>query len=429
LQSLIPYHAFTLRNGLRVFVHEHHAVPIVSVNLWYHVGSRNEQHGKTGFAHLFEHLMFEGSRNVAPGKFDTLLEEAGAINNGSTNPDRTNYWETLPSTALELGLYLESDRMGGLLDAITQKELDAQRDVVKNERRQSYENRPYGLASETLLTQLYPASHPYSWPVIGSMEDISNASLEDVHAFFRQYYVPNNATLAIAGDVSAGDVEKLVESYFGDIAQGGEIEVVVPEPFDMQSSNNVLEDDVQLARVYIAWHSPALYEKQDAELDIAARVIGDGKASRLYQSLVYEKQIAQSVSAYQSSAGLGSTFRVVLTAKPDTSLDDLVKEALAEIERIATSGITQRELDRARNTLETHFIDGLQSVGGFGGRADQLNHNVFYAGDAGYTEHDIARYRAVTTDSVREAVRTHLSKNSAMLSVVPKGRTELAAKR
>ncbi|MEO5510181.1 MAG: pitrilysin family protein [Longimicrobiales bacterium] len=424
--GLIPYHTFTLGNGLRVYVHEHHATPIVSVNLWYHVGSRNERPGRTGFAHLFEHLMFEGSRNVPHGQFDALLEEAGAINNGSTNPDRTNYWETLPSTALELGLYLEGDRMGGLLDALTQRELDAQRDVVKNERRQSYENRPYGLASETMLATLYPPMHPYHWPTIGSMADLDDAELEDVQQFFRTYYVPGNATLAVAGDVRADDVERLVSKWFGDIPAGGAIPDIIVPPMIAGDSAVVLEDSVQLPRLYLAWHTPALYARDDAELDIAARALGDGKASRLFRSLVYESQVAQSVSSYQSSASLGSTFRIVITARQGVALGALRDTAIAAVNEMARNGITQRELDRARNGLETGFIDALQNVGGFGGRADQLNHNVFYAGDAGYADHDMARYKAVTTERVGAAVHKYLLQPCVTLSVVPRGEAQLA---
>jgi zinc protease len=424
--GLIPYHTFTLPNGLRVYIHEHHATPIVSVNLWYHVGSRNERPGRTGFAHLFEHLMFEGSRNVPHGQFDALLEQAGAINNGSTNPDRTNYWETLPSTALELGLYLEADRMGGLLDALTQRELDAQRDVVKNERRQSYENRPYGLASETLLSSLYPPAHPYHWPTIGSMADLDDATLEDVQQFFRTYYVPGNATLAVAGDVRAADVERMVAKWFGDVPAGGAIPDIVAPSIAAADHAIILEDSVQLPRLYLAWHTPALYARDDAELDIAARALGDGKASRLFRSLVYESQVAQSVSSYQSSASLGSTFRIVITARQGVALGALRDAALAAVRDIARDGITQHELDRARNGLETGFIDALQNVGGFGGRADQLNHNVFYAGDAGYADHDMARYKAVTTDRVRDAVHRYLLQPCVTLSVVPRGETQLA---
>jgi zinc protease len=425
-EGLIPYHTFTLGNGLRVYVHEHQATPIVSVNVWYHVGSRNERPGKTGFAHLFEHLMFEGSRNVPHGQFDELLEQAGAINNGSTNPDRTNYWETLPSTALELGLYLEADRMGGLLDAVSQRELDAQRDVVKNERRQSYENRPYGLAGETLLAALYPPDHPYHWPTIGSMADLDAATLADVQSFFRTYYVPNNATLAIAGDVRTADVERAVQKWFGDIPEGGAVPAVVASAAACTGAIEVLEDQVQLPRLYLSWHSPALYAQHDAELDIAARVLGDGKASRLFRSLVYETQVAQSVSAYQSSASLGSTFRIVITGKPGTELQSLRDAALAAVHEVAVRGVTERELNRARNGLETGFIDALQNVGGFGGRADQLNHNVFYAGDPGYADHDIARYRAVTPEGVAAAVREHLLRPCVTLSVVPRGDAHLA---
>jgi zinc protease len=332
----------------------------------------------------------------------------------------------VPSNAVELALFLEADRMGGLLDAITQRELDAQRDVVKNERRQSYENRPYGLAGETMLRALYSPDHPYHWPTIGSMADISAASLEDVQNFFRTYYVPNNATLSVAGDVRTSDIERLVDRHFGGIPAGAPIPAVAPRTPHSSQQFLTLEDDVQLARLYIAWHSPALYSRDDAELDIVARAIGDGKASRLYRSLVYDRQIAQSVAAYQSSAAMSSTFRISITAKPGVGLDELHAEALRVAGDVAAGGITQRELDRARNTLETSFIDSLQHIGGFGGRADQLNHNVFYAGDAGYADHDIARYRAVTTESCAEAVRRYMLAPSVVLSVVPRGQSKLA---
>jgi zinc protease len=311
--------------------------------------------------------------------------------------------------------------MGGLLDAVTQRELDAQRDVVMNERKQSYENRPYGLASETMLAAMYPPDHPYHWPTIGSMADITAASLDDVHQFFRTYYVPNNATLAVAGDVRTRDVERLVTKYFGEIPAGAPVPDVESKNIVPVKKDLVLEDDVQLPRIYIAWHSPGLYQRDDAEMDIAGRVIGDGKASRLYRTLVYDRQVAQSVSAYQSSALMSSTFRITVTAKPGVTLDDLEAEAMRVVSDIADNGITQRELDRARNTLETSFIDSLQHVGGFGGRADQLNHNLFYAGDPGYADHDIARYRAVTTDSCGAAVRAYLLQPAVTLRVIPRG--------
>jgi zinc protease len=421
----LPYNEFTLPNGLRVIVHEDRSVPLVAVNLWYHVGSRNERPGRTGFAHLFEHLMFEGSENVPEGRFDELLEAAGGVNNGSTSPDRTNYYETLPAHALELALWLEADRMGGLLPAMSQAKLDAQRDVVKNERRQSYENRPYGLAYETILAELYPPNHPYHWPTIGSMADLDAATLDDVLSFFRTYYAPNNASLVVAGAVSAAEVRELAEKHFGAIPRGPEVPPVAAPPAALDGDRRrVLEDAVQLPRLYMAWHSPASFAEGDAELDVAATILADGKASRLHRRLVYELQIAQSVQAFQNGGQLGSSFFIVVTARPDVPLSRIEQEVRDELAAVAR-GVEAREVERARNKIETSFVDGLQDVGG---RADRLNLYAFYTGDPGFVVRDLARYRAVTAKSVSDAVRTYVAEAPAViLSVVPKGRTELAA--
>jgi zinc protease len=416
----LPYEFFTLDNGLRVVVHEDPRTPLASVNIWYHVGSKDEVPGRTGFAHLFEHLMFEGSENVPEGRFDELLEEVGGVNNGSTSPDRTNYWELLPSHAVDLALYLEADRMGGLLPAITDAQLEAQRDVVMNERRQSYENRPYGMASETLLAALYPPDHPYSWPVIGSMADIAAATLDDVRSFFATWYTPRNATLAIAGDVKAAAMRDAVERLFGDIPAGPSPERTAPPAFAVQPRRIVLEDDVNLPRIYMAWHSPAAFEDDDAALDVASGILGYGRASRLYRSLVYERQIAQSVSVFQNSGVLGSTFRVVATARPGVSLDQLEALVREEIAAVADRGVVERELERSRNSVETAFIDGLQNVGGFGGRADQLNMYLFHTGEPDFVEQDLARYRRLSAPDVRDAVRRHLQEPACVLSVVPR---------
>jgi zinc protease len=424
----LPCELFTLDNGLRVIVHEDRRTPLVCVNLWYHVGSKDETPGRTGFAHLFEHLMFEGSEHAPAGLFDQLLEEHGGINNGSTSPDRTNYWEVLPSSAMDLALWLEADRMGGLLPAITAAQLEAQRGVVQNERRQSYENRPYGLASETLLALLYPPGHPYSWPVIGSMADITAATLEDVHRFCTTYYTPRNATLSIAGDVPAAHVRERVEHWFGDIPPGTDVAHVSAAPVRMNGERRgVLEDEVQLPRLYMAWHSPAAFAAGDAALDIAAAVLAHGRAARLYRTLVYERQVAQSVAAYQGSALLGSTFRVVVTARPGVSLADMEEAVRAELDSIARDGVTQRELERALNGNETSFIDSLQNVGGFGGRADQLNLYHFHTGEPDFFGEDLMRYQRLTPDDVGAAVRQYLQASAAVLSVVPAGRGDLAA--
>jgi zinc protease len=424
----LRYEMFELDNGLRVMVHEDHRAPLACVCVWYHVGSKDERPGRTGFAHLFEHLMFEGSEHVPEGGFDQLLESVGGTNNGSTSPDRTNYWTALPAHALPLALYLEADRMAGLLHAITQAQLDAQRDVVKNERRQSYENRPYGLASETLLAALYPPDHPYHWPVIGSMVDLSAATLADVHSFCRTYYTPTNATLAVAGDTTVAQVRDTVERYFGEVPRGPATPAVRPPAAAISDERHlVLEDNVRLARLYMEWHSPAAFAPGDAELDTVAGVLAGGRAARLYRSLVYERQIAQSVSAYQGSALLGSTFRISITARPDVALGKLEDAVRAELKTIATNGITVRELDRSRNGIETQLIDALQTVGGFGGRADQLNMYLFHTGDPAFVGEDIMRYRRMTTDDLAAAVATHLLRPGVVLSVVPRGRMELAA--
>ena len=423
----LPYELIALDNGLRVIVHEDRRAPLACVNVWYHVGSKEEVPGRTGFAHLFEHLMFEGSENVPEGRFDEMLEEIGGMNNGSTSTDRTNYWELLPSHGLDLALYLEADRMGGLLPAITSAQLEAQRDVVRNERRQSYENRPYGLASETLLAALYPEDHPYSWPVIGSMADIGAATLTDVRDFCRQYYTPNNATIAVAGDVDVAHVRGVVERYFGDIPRGPDVQRRAPlAPAAVTSQRIVMEDDVSLPRIYIAWHSPAVFADGDAALDTAGAILAHGRASRLYRSLVYEKQLAQSVSAYQGSAVLGSTFRVVVTARPGVPLAVIEREVRSELAAMSRS-IEERELERAVNGIETGFVDSLQNVGGFGGRADQLNMYLFHTGEPDYAAEDLRRYDRLTTDDIARSVREHLLGPSVVLSVVPLGHAELAA--
>jgi zinc protease len=414
----IPHTQHTLDNGLTVFIHEDRRTPIVCVNLWYFVGSKDELPGHTGFAHLFEHLMFEGSQHVPKGQFDELLENVGGTNNGSTSTDRTNYWETVPSGALELALHLESDRMGWFLETITQAKLDGQRDVVKNERRQSYDNRPYGLAYETVMMSLYPPDHPYHWPVIGWMEDLDAASLEDVRAFFQTYYGPGNASLAIAGDVRAADVIPLVEKYFGGIPA-----TPVPAPIRQppvilaHEKRVVLEDDVHLPRLYIAWHTPPLFAPGDAEMDVVADVLGAGKAARLYSRLVHDLEIAQDVEAWQNSGQLGSSLMLTITAREGISLDRVEMEARSVVAQLATD-LTQRELDRARNHIETSTVDSLQGVGGFDGKADRLNHYHFYTGLADSVSQDLARYGLLTPEHVRVALQKATANPAVVVTVV-----------
>lgn len=405
----VPYTQFTLPNGLNVILHEDHTVPVVSVNVWYNVGSGREKPGRTGFAHLFEHLMFMGSGHVKEGEFDRLLEAAGGNNNGSTTEDRTNYWIDVPSNALELALFLESDRMGYLLDAMTPASVDAQRDVVKNERRQSYENRPYGMASIVLNELLYPENHPYHWPTIGYMPDLSAASYEDVVEFFKTYYAPNNASLSIAGDIDVAATRKLVERYFGEIPRGEFVAPLAPPAAYLTSVvKKTLIDKVQLPRLYLAWHTPALLAPGDAALDAAASILAGGKNSRLYRRLVYDMQIAQNVVAMQNSQALGSVFLVVVTPRPGHTLDEVQKVIDEEIGRLRDEPPSARELQRVVNQTEASFYARMERVGSFGGKADQLNAYYIGTGNPDYYAEDLARYRALSPSDVQAAVRQFL---------------------
>jgi zinc protease len=425
----VPYRSFTLPNGLKVFVHEDHTVPIVTVNTWYHVGSADEKTGRTGFAHLFEHLMFMGSQHVPTGEFDRLLESAGADNNGSTTEDRTNYYEDGPSNALALMLYLDSDRMGFLLPEITAPKVDLQRGVVQNERRQSYENRPYGLAEENILKRLYPADHPYSWPVIGSMADLNAASLEDVQQFFRHYYTPNNATIAIAGDVQYAQVRREVERWFGGIPRGPAVTRTAPPAVSLSADvYGTLEDRVQLPRVYDAWHTVRAYAPDDAALDVLAQILTDGRSSRLYKRLVYQLQIASQVAGYQDAGRIDGKLEIFATARPGHDLNELQRVIDEEVRALADSGPTAREVERVQNGIEADFLGQMERVGGFGGIANQLNLYDYFAGTPDYFQQDLDRYRRVTPADVQRVARDYLQQaHRVVLSVVPEGHIELAA--
>jgi zinc protease len=421
----IAYTKHVLGNGLPVLVHEDRHCPIAAVNLWYHVGSKNEQPGRTGFAHLFEHLMFEGSEHYDHGYFQPL-QQAGAILNGSTNADRTNYWEVVPTGSLEIALWMESDRMGFLLPALTEAKFHNQRQVVLNERRQNYENRPYGMAPMAILQTLFPPEHPYHWLTIGSAEDLQAASLEDVRNFFARYYHPANASLALAGDVKAEDVLPLVEAYFGGIPPGpavAPVTVPAPPPVDVRL---VIEDTVELPRLYLNWHSPAIFAPGDADLDLAADVLGEGKSSRLYRNLVYERRIAADVAAVQQSRELSGFFQIISTAAPGHGLPAIEALIARELDAMAGRGPSEEELQRSHAQAEAHFVYRVQTVGGFGGKSDQLNQYNVFLGDPGYLRQDLERYRAATPESVREACARHLAGPRVALSVVPKGRLDLA---
>jgi zinc protease len=421
----LPFSKRTLDNGLDVIVHEDHHVPIVAVNVWYHVGSKNERPGATGFAHLFEHLMFEGSEHHDSGYFPPI-QRAGGLVNGSTNTDRTNYWEVVPTSALDLALWMESDRMGYLLPAVTPKRFETQRDVVLNERRQNYENRPYGFALMAIVAALFPERHPYNWPTIGSVEDLRAMRLEDVQTFFRTYYHPANASLALAGDIDTAHGFDLAERYFGDLPPG-------PRPAPVGASAELarevrllLEDRVQMPRLYMAWLSPAMYAAGDAEMDLLGDLLANGKTSRLYGTLVYERRVALDVAAYQSSRELGGFFLLVATAAPGKSLTEIEALIGVELQSLSESGPTESEMDRARAQVEAHFIYRLQTVGGFGGKSDQLNAYNVLRGDPAFFSADLARYHDASTVSVRETARRVLGfDRRVLLSVVPRGQPHL----
>jgi zinc protease len=420
----IQFEKYTLPNGLQVILHEDHSTPIVTVDTWYHVGSGDEQVGRTGFAHLFEHIMFMGSQNVPVGAFDQMLEAAGADNNGSTTEDRTNYYENLPSNALALALWLDADRMGFLLPTMDLAKLNLQRDVVKNERRQRVDNQPYGRADETILAALYPKSHPYSWPVIGSMADLSAASLDDVKNFFRTYYAPNNAALVIAGDFDPAVVKKLVAHYFGPIPRGPAVKrrTTLPAVVVPRDKFIVLEDKVQLPRLFYTWPTVKAFAPDDAALDILALVLANDKNSRLYKKLVYDLQIAQNARAFQESSKLTGKFQVDIIPMPGQKVADIDQVVRTEIANIIQNGVSTRELERAQNTYKANFLNRLASVLG---KADQLNFYNYFVGTPDYVQQDAARYERVTAADVQRVARTYLGKPKIVLTVVPEGKKDL----
>ncbi len=381
----IDFEKYTLPNGLDVILSEDHRLPLVAVNVWYHVGPANEEAGRTGFAHLFEHMMFQGSKHVKGDRHFRTLEGAGGSNiNGTTDFDRTNYFETLPSNQLELGLWLESDRMGYLLDQVDQANLSNQQDVVRNERRQSVENQPYGIVEEAMFHQLFPKGHPYYADVIGSHADIQAARLEDVKNFFKLYYAPNNASLAIVGDIDKASAKALVTKYFGPFKQGKPVpKPTVETPKITAERRVVVKDRVELPRVYMAWITSSYFKPGDADADIAAAVLGGGKSSRLYKSLVYEKQIAQNVTAEQKSLSIGSVFEIEATARTGHTAEELEMAIQAELDRIREAGPDGAEVDRARNVIETRVVQRLENLGGVGGVADRLNTYNHYLNDPG----------------------------------------------
>jgi len=415
----IPYQEFVLDNGLTLIVHEDHKAPIVAVNVWYHVGSKNEVMGRTGFAHLFEHLMFQGSENF-DDEYLTFLEQLGATSlNATTWFDRTNYFENVPTNALDTTLWLESDRMGHFAGAITQDKLDEQRGVVQNEKRQG-DNQPYGKVWEIMLRQLFPPDHPYSWETIGSMEDLDAASLEDVREWFATYYGPNNAVISIAGDVDTAEVLAKVEKYFGDIPPGPPL--VKPHtwiPTHNAERRQVMQDRVPQARVYFAWTGPR-WGTADAEyLALAASILATGKNSRLYERLVYTDQIATDVSLAPLALELSGITYLIASAQPDNNLADIEAVIREELERFAAKGPTKKELERAKVRQRAAFLRGIERVGGSAGKAGVLARNAVYGGSPDRYKQELAIIDTATPDDVRAAAARWLAANAFILEVHP----------
>ncbi|HEV8538401.1 MAG TPA: pitrilysin family protein [Bacteroidota bacterium] len=426
-QINIKFEQYQLPNGLTVLIHEDHSTPIAAVVVMYHVGSKNEKPKRTGFAHLFEHMMFQGSAHVADDEHFKLLQEIGANINGSTNEDVTNYFEIVPSNYLELALYLESDRMGFLLPAMTQEKLDNQRDVVKNERRQGVDNVPYGTADEKIAKAMYPESHPYSWPVIGYMEDLSAAKMEDVQGFFRTYYAPNNAVLSIAGDVTPSEVKELVEKYFGPIPRGQDFERPKQVPVSIsQDLSQTFEDKVQLPRLYLTWHSPANFTREDAALTVLADILSSGKSSRLFKTLVYDRQIAQTASASAPSSEIAGLFQISVTAKPGRNLAEIKSVVDSIMSDVLANGVTDKEVEFALTSIEAQIINRAATVFF---KANSMANYYCQTGDPNNINKQWELYKGMTAAEVLAAAKKYLTQHSMSLSVVPLGKPELAAQK
>jgi len=415
----ISFTQHTLDNGLRVIIHQDSKAPIVAVNLWYHVGSKNEKTGKTGFAHLFEHLMFNGSENYDDEYFKPF-ERVGATNmNGTTNFDRTNYFANVPNTALDMALWMESDRMGHLLGAITQDKLDEQRGVVQNEKRQG-ENQPYGQVFGRIVENLFPSDHPYSWMTIGSMEDLNAASLEDVHTWFETYYGPSNAVIVIAGDIDPQDALAKVDQYFGDIPPGPPIARHQQWEYKLElDKRDIMQDRVPQARIHKVWGAPAFVSEDADLLQLVDAILTTGKNSRLYERLVYRDQIATEVSSYQFAGEIGGMYLLQATAQPGGDLMEIEQAINEEVQRFLDDGLTQNELDRVKAKLRSGFVGGIERVGGFGGKSDILAQNAIYAGDPAFYKTSLDRFENATPEQILAAARRWLTAGAYYLEVHP----------
>lgn len=414
----IEYERYKLKNGLTVILHKDDNLPLVAVNIWYSVGSANEQRGKTGMAHLFEHMMFQGSQNVPKEMHFRHIQEAGGSLNGSTNFDRTNYYEKLPSNFLELAFWLESDRMGFFLPALTQEKLDNQKGVVINERLERYDNQPYGLAWEILLSNLYHQEHPYSWPTIGFIDDISNFTIKDVSSFFNTYYSPSNAVLVVAGNYDDAFVRENVEKYFGEIP-GSSVPTGTDGTPSMLGDNNVIirEENVQLERIYLGWHSDKAYGADDASLDFLADILSGSKNSRLYKNIVFEKELAQDISAFHFSGRLAGHFMIIATAKKGKSIDTIKAEIFKELEKVRKYGTSDYELVKTKNRIKSGFIFSLQNIDTM---ANHLNYYNYFLNEPNSFQFDLNRYNEVNVEDIKKVVDKYISKPFVELRIKPK---------
>jgi zinc protease len=424
-RSIRPVHAleYRLANGLTVVLHQDRSLPIASLVVMYHVGSKNET--RTGLAHLFEHLMFEGSQHVAHHGHFQLLQEIGAQVNGTTSCDRTNYYESLPRHHLELALYLESDRMGFLLPTLTQDKLDNQRDVVINERRQHVDNQPYGRAQEVISEMLYPEGHPYRWPVIGYIEDLASATLEDVSTFFRTFYAPNNAVVSVAGDFDIDLTREWIDRYFGSFAPATDVrQPRVGEITLGSEKRGVLEDNVQLPRLYMTWPSFRTQTRGDAVMDVLTDILSVGKNSRLHKSLIYEQQIAQSVIAYQNGSEIGGEAGIVVTARPGIGLSDIEHTVHDELQRLMSKGIADSEIEMSLNAKEFQLVNSHSTTLG---RANLLATYETFTGDAENINREFSRFSNMTASELQATAKQIFSPGRVVLSVVPNTMHALAA--